>query len=83
MAPMPQAARISAPVFIASSMITASSVIAPGRDFAEAAFGGEVEQLSAGHAADAGSAREFRHQRDAHAGIGMGLRRATADRRQR
>ena len=32
----------------------------------EAAFGGEIEHLPAGHAAKAGRARQFRHQRDAH-----------------
>ena len=49
----------------------------------EAAFGGEIEHLAAGHAADAGGARQRPHQLDAHARIGMGFRRATGCRRRR
>jgi len=39
----------------------------------EAAFGGEIEHLAAGHAADAGGARQRHDQLDAHARIGVGL----------
>ena len=39
----------------------------------KAAFGGEIEHLAAGHAAEARGPRQRLHQRDADRGIGMGL----------
>ena len=39
----------------------------------KAAFRGEIEHLAAGHAAETRRARQFRHQCDAHARVGMHL----------
>ena len=63
---------MSAPVFIACSVTISLSLKACL--LVEAAFGGEIVHLSAGHAADAGGARQRRDQRDAHLGVGMDLR---------
>ena len=72
MAPARQAKRSSAPVFIACKV---SDVVLSLRPLAaEAAFGGEVEQLPADHAAETGSAGEFEHQFAADIGVGMDVR---------
>ncbi len=74
MPPAWQPKRSSAPVFIACNVRTSfSPSCGVARLLHEAAFGGEIEHLAAGHAADTGGARQRHDQFDAHARIGMGL----------